>query len=200
MPDCAPTRKANGFTHDHLSSRNKPESLVEKLQRVSDAWDDFKESRRRDAIYWYLRAVYDLVMEYRRKGRPKRLSRRAYRYIGLPFDKSADVFAAVIRGTSGGELDNKTISKWSRALRFVAERKKPHVPLKTFVKRMGGVNACANEYAKLFGRGYPRSTPKWHWQDCFHTAAPLVNRIGLTFGTRPSVRSNAQIMTATTER
>ena len=119
--------------------------------RVADARDDFTESRRRDAIYWYLRLAYDLVVEYRRKRQTTRLSRRAYKYIGLPFDESADVFAAVIRGTSGGEVDNKTISKWSRALRFVAERKRPQMPLKAFVKKMGGINACADEYAKHFG-------------------------------------------------
>ena len=132
------------------ASREKPKSLLEKFNKIADAWDDFKESRRRDAIYWYLRAAYDLVMEYRRKRRTKRLSRRAYKYIGLPFDKSADVFAAVIRGTSGGEVDNKTISKWSRALRFVAKRKKPQIPLKAFVKNIGGINACADKYAKDF--------------------------------------------------
>jgi hypothetical protein len=149
----APTRRVNGFRHDHPSLTKKPKSLLVKLQRVSDAWDDFKESRRRDAIYWFLRAAYDLVMEYRRKRRPNRLSRRAYEYIGLPFDKSADVFAAVIRGTSGGEVDNKTISKWSRALRYVAKRKRGRTPLRVFMLRMGGVNACANLYARHFGRG-----------------------------------------------
>jgi hypothetical protein len=137
---------------DEQICRTKPKSLLEKLERVSDTWDDFKESRNRRAIYRYLRVVYDLVGEYQRKRRTVRLARRAYKYIGLPFDRNADVFATVIRGTSGGEVDNKTISKWSRALRFVAKSKKARTPLKQFMLRMGGVNVCASLYAKSFGR------------------------------------------------
>jgi len=49
-------------------------------------------------------------------------------------------------------VDRKTVSKWSRALRFVAARKRPQSSLKRFMKKMGGVNACAGLYAKHFGR------------------------------------------------
>jgi hypothetical protein len=31
------------------------------LERARDAWDDSQADRRRDAIYGYLKAVYDLV-------------------------------------------------------------------------------------------------------------------------------------------
>jgi hypothetical protein len=54
-------------------------------------------------------------------------------------------------GNSGG-ADNKTISKWARALRYVARCKKPGTPLKAFMTEAGGVNACANLYARYFGR------------------------------------------------
>jgi hypothetical protein len=59
----------------------------------------------------------------------------------------------VIRATCDREkLDNKTISKWSRALRYVAKFKKG-TPLKTFIKNRGGVNACAALFARVLGRG-----------------------------------------------
>jgi hypothetical protein len=51
--------------------------------------------------------------------------------------------AAVIRFTSGGATDNKTISKWVRALRYVACCNVRPSELKTFMKEAGGVNACA---------------------------------------------------------
>ena len=36
-------------------------------------------------------------------------------------------------------MDNKTISKWARALRYVAHCKKPRTPLKRFMKKMGAL-------------------------------------------------------------
>jgi hypothetical protein len=127
-------------------------SLRQRLGNVSDAWDRFQEDRNRDAVYGYLRAVFSIVRHYKRKG-TDRLVIRAFKFAGLPVDRNADVFAVVIRATCDGEADNKTISKWSRALRYAARVKKPHHPLTTFMKNRGGVNGCAEQYAKYFGRG-----------------------------------------------
>ena len=46
------------------------------------------------------------------------------------------------------EVDSKTMSKWARALRYVARYERPDRPLKTFMKEAGGVNACAELYAR----------------------------------------------------
>jgi hypothetical protein len=147
-----PTLATGRFGSDLPSARKKPKSLLEKLGKVSDSFDDFKESRDRRAIYGYLVAVFDLVMEYRSERRTKRLARRAYKYLGFNYSGDAEVFAAAIRGTSGGEVDDKTISKWARALRYVVEFKKARTPLKVFMLSKGGVNACANLYAEHLGR------------------------------------------------
>jgi hypothetical protein len=141
---------------ESASSPDKAKTISGKLTAVSDAWDDFKESRSRQAIYGYLRSVYRLVMEYRRKRRTERLARRAYKYLGLFYPGNIEVFAAVIRGTSGGEVDPKTISKWSRALQYVALDKKRRLPLKEFMVAKGGVNACASNYARLRRSNAPR--------------------------------------------
>jgi hypothetical protein len=134
-------------------SVDKPgKSLRQKLGDVCDAWDDFQESRDRDAVYRYLRAVFSIVKHYNGRRRTKRLMRRAFKFAGLPVDMNADPFAVVIRCTCDSKADNKTISKWSRALRYVARVKKPRHPLTTFMKNRGGVNACAERYAKYFGR------------------------------------------------
>ena len=54
----------------------------------------------------------------------------------------------------GQNVDAKTISKWARALRYVARSKEPAIGLRMFMKEAGGVNACACRYAKRVGRGH----------------------------------------------
>jgi hypothetical protein len=133
---------------------DKPrKSLRHRLGDVCNAWDDFQENRRRDAVYGYLRAVFSIVKHYNGRRQTKKLIRRAYKFAGLSIDTNADPFAVVIRCTCEHKLDNKTISKFSRALRFVARFKKPRHRLMTFMKNRGGINACAERYAKYFGRG-----------------------------------------------
>jgi hypothetical protein len=139
--------------HRGKSAGKPKKSLRQRLGDVCDAWDDFQESRDRDAVYGYLRAVFSIVKHYTGRGRTKKLMRRAFKFAGIPVDMNADPFAVVIRCTCDGKADNKTISKWSRALQYVARVKKPRRSLRTFMKNRGGVNACAERYAKYFGRG-----------------------------------------------
>jgi hypothetical protein len=123
------------------------------LKEVINAWHDFQASRARDAVYKYLEAVFAIVDHYRVRRRTNNLLRHAFEFADQPVDKHADPFTAVIRCTCDGQADNKTTSKWARALRYVARSKKPGAPLKAFMKAAGGVNACANRYANHFGRG-----------------------------------------------
>jgi hypothetical protein len=137
-----------------VKSVDRPrKSLRQRLGNVCSAWDDFQECRDRDAVYRYLSAVFSLVKHYSGRRRTKKLIRRAYKFAGLPIRPTADPFASVIRCTCKHKLDNKTISKWSRALRYVARVKKPRHPLTKFMKKRGGINACAALYAEHFGRG-----------------------------------------------
>jgi hypothetical protein len=133
------------------NSETSKKSLQKRLIHVGHAWDDFQGTRDRDAVYKYLRTVFSIVQHYRWKGQIKKLIRRAFRFAELPFDKNVDPFAVIIRCTCEQQLDRKTISKWSRALRYAAQFKK-RTPLKTFMKNRGGINACANLYTQHFGR------------------------------------------------
>ena len=135
-----------------LRDRGAKARLIRRLESVSHAWDDFQASRKRDAVYGYLAAVFAIVAHYRVRRRTDRLLRHAFRYAHLPFDKHADPFTAVIRCTCGGVADNKTISKWARALRYVARRKRHGTLPKAFMKRASGVNACADRYATFMRR------------------------------------------------
>jgi hypothetical protein len=139
----------------HRQAKNQtPRARLRRwLEKVRDAWDDFQESRTRDAVYGYLESVFAIVMHYKVRRRTNRLLRHAFQFADLPFDKSADPFSAVIRCTCGDAADIKMISKWARALRFVARSKEPDSELRTFMKKAGGINACAERYAKLRRRG-----------------------------------------------
>jgi hypothetical protein len=124
------------------------------LEKVRRAWSEFQSSRTRDGVYKFLTAVFDLVMHYKVRRRTERLLKHAFEFADLPSDKNADPFSAVIRCTCGdASIDTKTISKWSRALRYADQCRKPDIALSTFMKRLGGINACADRYAKHFGRG-----------------------------------------------
>jgi hypothetical protein len=134
-------------------TRTSSARIGRRLEAICGAWDDFQANRSRDAVYGYLEAVFAIVQHYKVRRRTKKLLRRAFKFADLSFEKNADPFTAIIRCTCGDAPDNKTISKWARALRYVAWRKDRGTPLKGFMKEAGGVNACADMYAEYLGRG-----------------------------------------------
>jgi hypothetical protein len=133
-------------SHRDLLGSTSTAPIAQRLRKVHEAWNDFQGNRTRDAVYGYLQAVFAIVAHYRVRRRTKKLLRHAFKFADIPLDKSADPFTAIIRCTSGG-ADCKAISKWARALRYVARCKVPPTRLKTFMKEVGGVNACADRYA-----------------------------------------------------
>ena len=144
-----PVRRIN---HQAIADTSEAR-LRRRLEKVCDAWNEFQTSRARDGVYGYLETVYAVVEHYKARRKTNRLLRHAFKLAGLPFDENADPFTAVIRCTCDGGVDNKTISKWSRALRYVAYCEVPQARLKKFMKEAGGVNPCADRYAKYYGRG-----------------------------------------------
>jgi hypothetical protein len=149
----APIQKV-AYRADHKDRRESPKGqLRRRLVMVCNAWDDFQACRKRDAVYRYLKAVFALVVDCKGRRRTKRLLRRAFQFGGHPVDENADPFATVIRCTSERNVDNKTISKWARALRYAAHCKVPQKRLKTFMKKMGGINGCADRHTRYLGRG-----------------------------------------------
>jgi hypothetical protein len=128
------------------------QALEQDLLRVRNAWDDCQASRERNAIYGYLSAVFDLVTWWAAEGRAISRARWALRlcHLDLPNDEP---FAAVILCTSDREkVDKRTRSKWSRVLRYAAEYKPLAEPLASFVQRKGGINKCAERFARCLGR------------------------------------------------
>jgi hypothetical protein len=153
MTRAAPISRALRQAHRAPKSKALKINLRQRFEKVRDAWDDFQASRARDAVYGYLEAAFAIVEHYKVRRRTTRLRRHAFKFANFPLDKAADPFTAVIRCTCDNTVDSKTISKWARALRYVAHCKVQPTQLKRFMQEAGGVNACADEYAKCCGRG-----------------------------------------------
>jgi hypothetical protein len=128
-------------------------ALRQDLERVRGAWDDCQASRDRNAIYGYLTAVYGLVAVWAAEGREVDRARRALRLQRLAVSDREDAFAAVIRCTADpAKADKRTRSKWSRLMRYAAAYKPVSEPLDQFVRRKGGINACAARFSMCLGR------------------------------------------------
>jgi len=145
---------ASWRSHHHKTDDETREArLTRRLERIREAWNDFQSSRARDAVYGYLAHVLAIVEHYKVRRKTSKLLRHAFEFADLRFDRNADPFTAIIRCTSDDSVDSKMISKWARALRYVARSKKPETELETIMKRAGGINACADLYARHFGQG-----------------------------------------------
>jgi hypothetical protein len=124
-------------------------ALRQDLERLRGVWEDCQATRDRNAIYAYLTGVYGLVAWWAADGRAADRARRALRLQRLAVSGREDPFAAVIRCTADpAKPDKRTRSKWSRAMRYAAVYKPDSEPLDQFVKRKGGINACAARFTR----------------------------------------------------
>jgi hypothetical protein len=120
------------------------EALTADLQRLEGVWEEVQSSRKRNAIYSYLTAVFDLVAMWEGQGDAQRVAGRALCLRLADVKLARDPFAAVIFCTSDPEkVDRRTRSKWSRVLRYAAEYKLPSVSLERFVTKRRGRSPIA---------------------------------------------------------
>jgi hypothetical protein len=147
------TRTRSGFRSGSDAIPYTKEALDRDLERVRGAWDDCQTDRRRDAIYSYLKAVYDLVNWWAAEKCDVDRARQALRLRGLLPWPHEDVHAAIIRCTADpARVDRRTRSKWSRVLRYAARYKVDTEPLAEFIKRKGGINECNARYGRCLRR------------------------------------------------
>jgi hypothetical protein len=122
--------------------------VEDELAMVRVAWKGYQSTRRRDAVYDYLGAVFKIARRWKKEQRTKASMHQALRAIGqTSATRNHEAFTTVILCTSDPcKVDTKTRSKWSRALRF-AERSMPDTEnLSKFMQRLGGINACADRF------------------------------------------------------
>jgi hypothetical protein len=129
------------------------EALKANLLRLQTEWEAAQASRDRGAIYQYLTAVFELVTWWDHEGRAVKRAHRALHLRGYSSVREPEPFASIIRCTSDpNKADDRTRSKWSQVLRYAAEYKDLDEPLRDFIKRRGGLNACSARFARRPGR------------------------------------------------
>jgi hypothetical protein len=125
------------------------QALQRDLDRLSVAWKKLQRRRNRDAIYAFLREVFELVAWWDVENRTAKRTLRVLNLTEIPTPNDLEPYAALIRVAAyPAELDKRSISKWSRVLRYASLQDVAPADLKRFIKKRGGLNICAEKYAR----------------------------------------------------
>jgi DNA polymerase IIIc chi subunit len=124
-------------------------TVEDELAKARTAWTKYQSTRKRDAVYGYLSAIFEIVVRWKEQRPAKSSSHRALN--ASKQDRAVrtdEPFAVVIFCTSDSrKVDAKTRSKWSRALKYT-ERFKPDTQgLAQFIKSKGGINEYAAQWS-----------------------------------------------------
>jgi hypothetical protein len=123
--------------------------------------DDLRElerkcfaSRSRFAFYDYLAAVFELYVQLRRTNQAKPSARRIAKLFSFRSQKRSHCIRVIIDATS--TADNKTKSRWTRALRYAWHERRTGKDLRSFLRENGGPAGCADQFAAINSSGrYP---------------------------------------------
>ena len=128
-------------------------TVEDDLAEARTAWRQCQSTRKRDAVYHYLRAVFEIVARWKEHDYAKSRSQQALRVTGQPHKiRTDEPFTVVIFCTSDPrKLDLKTRSKWSRTLRYAERSKAEAKSLRQFIKSKGGINECARRFSDSVG-------------------------------------------------
>jgi hypothetical protein len=142
-----------------LSSKNERQALPLKKSRLSSELETLRavskrtfSSGNRMAVRTLLGAVFNLVSLWESENRLEEGLYRLLDSLKAPVPlRIGEAFAVAIYCIAP-HIDKKDRSKWSRALRYAADTKPEDESIKKFIKRKGGINACASRYAEYVRR------------------------------------------------
>jgi hypothetical protein len=111
-------------------------------------------SRSRFAFYDYLAAVFEFYVQLRRTKQAKKAARLIAKMFGLRNQKRTHPIRVIIDATSA--TDNKTKSRWTRALQYAWRKRRKWRDLKRFLRENGGPAGCAEQFAAVHPKArYP---------------------------------------------
>jgi hypothetical protein len=126
----------------------KESRFVSELERLRVVSKRTFSSDNRMAVQTFLGAIFNQVSRWQAEDRLEEGLYRLLDSLKTPVPlRIGEAFAVVIYCTAP-HVDKKSRSKWSRALRFAAANKPDDESIKKFIKRNGGINACASRYAQ----------------------------------------------------
>ena len=152
--DQAPTYPGKR-TETPVHAKYKEHALPHNQSRLSSELETLRavskrtfSSGNRMAVQTFLGAIFNLVTRWESEDR---LEEGLYRLLdslkaAVPL-KIGEAFSVVIYCTAP-HIDQKSRSKWARALRYAAANKPDDESIRRFIKRKGGINACASRYAQ----------------------------------------------------
>jgi hypothetical protein len=98
-------------------------------------------------VYDYLAAVFELYVQLRRTKQAKPSARRIAKLFGLRTGKRTHAIRVIIDATSTADI--KTMSRWSRALRYAWHERKTWKDLGSFLRENSGPAGCAKQFAAI---------------------------------------------------
>jgi hypothetical protein len=153
--DQAQTSHPGKSSKTRLSAKNMAQALPLKKSRLSSELETLRavskqtfSSGNRMAVHRFLGDIFNQVSVWEAEDRLEEGLYRLLDSLKAPVPlRIGEAFAVVIYCIAS-HVDQKSRSKWARALRFAAATKPDDESIKRFIKRNGGINACASRYAQ----------------------------------------------------
>ena len=138
------------------------EAMKANLLRLQNEWEKVQASRDRGAIYQYLTAVFELVTCVGAGGQGSRVVLVGHCTCeGTSSIRKPEPFAAVILCTSDpGKVDYPDTKQVVAGAAVRRSKQGPGLAAGDFIKRRGGINACARRFARRLGRGQHRGATR----------------------------------------
>jgi hypothetical protein len=157
--DQAQTSHPGKSSKTRVSAKNKRKALPLKRSRLESELETLRAVSKRTvssgdrmAVHRFLGAIFNQVSVWEAEDRLEEGLYGLLDSLKAPVPlKIGEAFAVVIYCTAPN-VDDKRRSKWARVLRFAALTKPSNEPLRAFIKRKGGINACASGYAQYVRR------------------------------------------------
>jgi hypothetical protein len=138
--------------HRSLCARQSPEPKICAAEFGEQATDAEPQQHRRLAVHGLLEKAFNLVSKWDAEARLEEALYALLDSLDAPVSlKKGEAFAVVLYCVVPN-VDDKLRSKWARVLRFAALTMPFNEPLRVFIKRKGGINACASRYAEYVRR------------------------------------------------
>ena len=117
------------------------------LKNLEAAFEEYQSTRKRDAVYGYLTAVYRFARQFKKASHRKIVGAHMLSLRDRGSRKTDNEFSAIVRATSA--VSEQTRWKWVQCLAFARHEKIASKRLQAFIKKHDGINECADEWVRL---------------------------------------------------